>query len=93
MKTKEMEAKKEAITIDIKEFEHRFEEAYSYLYENDEAFDVAGYRDYMEAVDAFDALLKTQNGFVCAFAEYRHDVIISDREAVAFMLALKSFLE
>lgn len=75
--------------MNIHEFAKKFSEEYSFLYKNQDR--VAGYR---EAVDAFDEYLKNDIGgfrkFVGEFANYRNDLISSDREAAAFMFALES---
>ena len=75
--------------MNIHEFAKKFSEEYTFLYKNQDR--VAGYR---EAVDAFDEYLKNDIGgfrkFVGEFANYRNDLITSDREAAAFMFALES---
>lgn len=72
-------------TININEFEKKFNKEYSFLYENGD--NVAGYN---EALMAFDLFVEKNKSFVRKFVEHRMDFISSDREAVAFMFALDS---
>jgi len=72
-------------SINIHEFLKKFNQEYRFLYDNYDR--VAGYE---EAVDAFDAFLKSHGDFVGEFANYRGDLVTSDREAAAFMFALES---
>lgn len=72
-------------TINISEFEKKFNQEYNLLYENED--NVAGYR---EALMAFDLFVEKNKSFVRKFVEHRMDFISSDREAVAFMFALDS---
>jgi len=76
-----------AKAINIHEFLNRFNEEYDFLYQNYDQ--VAGYH---EAVDAFDDMFKNENSarFVREFAEYRGDILSSDRGAAAFMFALEA---
>ena len=76
-----------AINVNIQEFAEKFNQEYEFLYDNYDR--VAGYD---EAVDMFDAMLKSENfaAFVEEFGNYRQDFISSDREAAAFMFALES---
>ena len=62
-----------------------FNNEYDFLYSNSDK--VAGYD---EAVKAFDEFVATIGGkeLVQKFAEYRGDIISSDREAASFMFAL-----
>ena len=75
------------MAINIKEFAKKFQQEYSFLYDNDD--NVAGYD---EAVKAFDDFLKKQPAFVGEFVKFRQDFISSDREAAAFMFTLSSML-
>jgi len=71
----------------LKQFLSQYNKEYKFLYENGDQ--VAG---YIEAVNTFDNLLKTNDKFkdlVLKFSEYREDYISSDREAAAFMFALE----
>jgi len=74
------------MVINIKKFHEQFKKEYKFLYDHD---NVAGYD---EAVTAFDEFIKIPaNGkFVGEFADYRKDIIVSDREAAAFMFALET---
>ncbi len=81
------EKAKNMTPINIHQFKRKFEEEYSFLYDNDD--NVAGYQ---EAVDEFDKFLEKQGDFVGEFARYRGDYVSSDREAAAFMFALSSML-
>jgi hypothetical protein len=69
----------------IEKLYKRFVEIYGFIY--DSKNDVLGY-DFM--IDYFFSWLKKSGEFkaiVNEFAEYRKDVITSDREAAAFMFA------
>jgi hypothetical protein len=74
------------MNINIHDFSKQFEKEYNFLYKNRN--NVAGYK---EAVTAFDEFLKKSGDFVGEFAQYRNDLITSDREAAAFMFALEIF--
>lgn len=67
----------------------KFVEVYNYLYDHPQ-MPVLGYAD---AIKDFDNFLATPVGKVLirTFVEYRGDAICSDREAAAFMLAIRSF--
>ena len=69
--------------IDIEKFAKKFAEEYELLYDNRD--NVAGYR---EAVQEGDEFIRLHPEFVGEFAKYRGDLITSDRELAAFMLAL-----
>ena len=69
--------------IGMEKFCEQFQKEYNFLY--DCRGDVAGYD---EAVSAFDRFQIAHADFVRAFAQYRGDVVSSDREAAAFMFAL-----
>lgn len=75
------------MTINIHKFLEKFNEEYSFLYENHDR--VAGYE---EAVKAFDEFVQSEDNakFVGEFAEFRGDFIVSDRECASFMFALES---
>lgn len=69
--------------IDMKKFCEQFRKEYNFLY------DCRGYvAGYDEAVSAFDRFQIDHADFVREFAQYRGDVVSSDREAAAFMFAL-----
>lgn len=69
--------------IDMEKFCEQFQKEYNFLY------DCRGYvAGYDEAVSAFDRFQADHADFVRAFAQYRGDVVSSDREAAAFMFAL-----
>lgn len=71
--------------ISMKKFCEQFQKEYNFLY------DCRGYvSGYDEAVSAFDRFQADHADFVREFAQYRGDVVSSDREAAAFMFALDS---
>lgn len=75
----------ESININIQEFSKQFNKEYMFLYNNDDC--VAGYE---EAVSAFDEFLKSDSNLIAELSDYRGYLIISDRDAAAFMFALES---
>ena len=85
----EKKQSKQEFNIPIEEFAERFGENYEMIY-NAQANGtyVAGYD---EAVEAGDAFIKAHPDFVREFAEYRGDVLSSDREVAAFMVTLEAF--
>lgn len=71
--------------ISMEKFCEQFQKEYNFLY------DCRGYvAGYDEAVSAFDRFQADHADFVLEFAQYRGDVVSSDREAAAFMFALNS---
>lgn len=71
--------------ISMEKFCEHFQKEYNFLY------DCRGYvSGYDEAVSAFDRFQADHADFVREFAQYRGDVVSSDREAAAFMFALDS---
>ena len=69
--------------INMEKFCEQFQKEYNFLY------DCRGYvAGYDEAVSAFDRFQADHADFVREFAQYRGDVVSSDREAAAFMFAL-----
>lgn len=71
--------------ISMEKFCEQFQKEYNFLY------DCRGYvAGYDEAVSAFDRFQADHADFVREFAQYRGDVVSSDREAAAFMFALDS---
>jgi hypothetical protein len=74
-------------TCNIHTFARKFQDEYNFCYDCGDR--VSGYR---EAVDEFDARITDRNfaDFVEEFANYRGDLITSDREAAAFMFAMES---
>ena len=71
--------------INMEKFCEQFQKEYNFLY------DCRGYvAGYDEAVSAFDRFQADHADFVREFAQYRGDVVSSDREAAAFMFALDS---
>lgn len=69
--------------IGMEKFCEQFQKEYNFLY------DCRGYvAGYDEAVSAFDRFQIDHADFVREFAQYRGDVVSSDREAAAFMFAL-----
>lgn len=77
-------------SISIDRFLEQFNKEYAFLYDNRDR--VAGYE---EAVNAFDMfILDAQHAaFVGEFANYRNDMVTSDREAAAFMFALDALVD
>ena len=74
--------------LTMKKLLDKFVEVYNYLYEHHN-MPVPGISD---AVKEFDDMLATPVGklFIRSFAEYRGDAVTSDREAAAFIFALRS---
>lgn len=71
--------------ISMEKFCEQFQKEYNFLY------DCRGYvSGYDEAVSAFDCFQADHADFVREFAQYRGDVVSSDREAAAFMFAMDS---
>ena len=69
--------------INMEKFCEQFQKEYNFLY------DCRGYvAGYDEAVSAFDRFQADHADFVREFAQYRGDVVSSDREAASFMFAL-----
>lgn len=69
--------------ISMEKFCEQFQKEYNFLY------DCRGYvAGYDEAVSAFDRFQADHVDFVREFAQYRGDVVSSDREAAAFMFAI-----
>ena len=69
--------------ISMEKFCEQFQKEYNFLY------DCRGYvAGYDEAVSAFDRFQADHADFVREFAQYRGDVVSSDREAAAFMFAI-----
>lgn len=72
--------------INMEKFCEQFQKEYNFLY------DCRGYvAGYDEAVSAFDRFQADHADFVREFAQYRGDVVSSDRECAAFMFALTAF--
>lgn len=69
---------------DMKALKEQFGKEYDFLYEHENK--VAGYR---EAVEYFDNVLG-ESELAREFADYRQDLIVSDREAAAFSFACES---
>ena len=77
------ESKSHIHNINMEKFCEQFQKEYNFLY------DCRGYvAGYDEAVSAFDRFQADHADFVREFAQYRGDVVSSDREAAAFMFAL-----
>lgn len=69
-------------------FEGFFNEQYMVLYRGGDLNE----NRYRDEVRRFDEIyLKKENDFIRQFAEYREDVISSDREAAAFTRAFENF--
>lgn len=71
------------MAISMDELGRRFASAYDALYRTRDG--LAGYR---EAVEAFDAFASRNGDVVAEFARHRGDFVSSDREAAAFMMAV-----
>lgn len=70
---------------DMKALYEKFSSEYEYLYDADvEGIEVAGYRD---AMAYGDQLINEHHPVVKQFAQYRQDVLSSDREVAAFGFA------
>lgn len=77
------ESKSHIHNINMEKFCEQFQKEYNFLY------DCRGYvAGYDEAVSAFDRFQIDHADFVREFAQYRGDVVSSNREAAAFMFAL-----
>lgn len=84
-KTAAKESNSRIHNIGMEKFCEQFQKEYNFLY------DCRGYvAGYDEAVSAFDRFQADHADFVREFAQYRGDVVSSDREAAAFMFALDS---
>lgn len=84
-KTAAKESNSRILNIGMEKFCEQFQKEYNFLY------DCRGYvAGYDEAVSAFDRFQADHADFVREFAQYRGDVVSSDREAAAFMFALDS---
>lgn len=70
--------------INLTELLEQFNKQYNILYTAEKP--VKGYK---MAVKKFDNLLKTEREFIQEFAAFRKDIIVSDREAAAFVFALQ----
>lgn len=82
-KTAAKESNSRIHNIGMEKFCEQFQKEYNFLY------DCRGYvAGYDEAVSAFDRFQIDHADFVREFAQYRGDVVSSDREAAAFMFAL-----
>lgn len=75
------------MAINMHEFFKRFQKKYDFLYEHDDR--VAG---YYEALSFGNDYIKTHSDFVKEFNTYRQDILSSDREVVAFALALFTYI-
>lgn len=73
------------MAINIEEFSKRFGEEYNNLYEGKTVI-----KNYRELIEAGDDFIRNYPDFVEDVVRYRHDYISSDREVVAFMLAVKA---
>lgn len=73
------------VQFPMKKLVRIFEEQYELLYNNQ--FSSAKYK---EEIDAFDLFFNRNREFVHGFNRERNEPLISDREIVAFMLALKN---
>ena len=83
------------MNINIKEFENKFEENYEMLYQNDILCQNDNtIKDYDKKIDEFDELVKKDNvkELLKQFIIHRGDFISSDRECIAFVLTLESYM-
>ncbi len=69
--------------IDIEDLLEKFDEKYEFLYTSDDVLP-----NYYDLVDAGDMYIRNNRDFVAKFVALRGDYISSDREIVAFVLAL-----
>ncbi len=71
------------IKLNISEFTKKFNDIYNWLYQfgNDD--------EIRSGAKAFDEFLPNNKNLVNEFNKHRHDIIMSDREAAAFMFALE----
>ncbi len=85
------EAKKQpapVVTVDMKKLQAAFTKHYSRLYRTHDDHESS---EYLDAVDRFDELSDNDPQFTATvqkFNEYTSDLISSDREAAAFVMAL-----
>ena len=85
------EAKKQpapVVTVDMKKLQAAFTKHYSRLYRTHDDHESG---EYLDAVDRFDELSGNDPQFTATvqkFNEYTSDLISSDREAAAFVMAL-----
>lgn len=80
--------KKPAVTVDMKKLQDAFTKHYSRLYRTHDDHESG---EYLDAVDRFDELSGNDPQFTATvqkFNEYTSDLISSDREAAAFVMAL-----
>lgn len=76
--------------ISVQDFGKYFGRVYARLYEND----CAGIdSDYKSEAALFDELIKDLKPILTVFNTYRMDYISSDREAAAFIIALKHYID
>ena len=76
------------VTINIEEFLTAFNSVYTVCYKSEDQ--VVGFE---EAVAAFDDFQIHHYDFIAEFVRFRGDAVTSDREAAAFMFALKGMLK
>lgn len=77
-----------AVTVDMKKLQDAFTKHYSRLYRTHDDHESG---EYLDAVDRFDELSGNDPQFTATvqkFNEYTSDLISSDREAAAFVMAL-----
>lgn len=75
----------------MKEFLEKFNTEYDYLYKADSNNQSVAGAD--EALHYFDnSLSVAEQEILIEFQVYRNDLIMSDREAIAFMFTLESFI-
>lgn len=80
-----MRPDKEQIDLSLAELTAEFNRVYGVLYDNKDK--VTG---YSEALDEGDKFIHDNPNFVGKFANHRGDILSSDREVVAFMMAMKN---
>lgn len=72
-------------TINISRLAKEYSKTYSFLYENDEII------DYRKAVELFDIMIENNDNFkrfIGEFCDYIQDIVNSDRECAALILAM-----
>ena len=77
-------------SISMEEFLEKFNTAYGWLYDNVTECPTPDIERY--AVIIFDELRENHDWFLLKFVRYRGDIVVSDREASAFIYALTEYL-
>lgn len=75
--------------MNIHEFKRRFDNEYELLYDSYD--NIAGFDDAVKFFN--EEIMPKHRAFVIEFAEYRGDIISSDREAAAFSFTFMDMVE